>query len=105
MSQTGRLHYAWIVLGVTFLALLAAAGVRSRPSVLIVPLEREFGWDRSTVSLAVSVNILLYGLLGPFAGALYQRAGIRRTTLAALGLLAAGVALSTRPERKVAPAT
>jgi MFS family permease len=99
MPRRPSLHYAWVVLGVTFVALLAAAGVRATPSVLIVPLEREFGWDRSTISLAVSVNILLYGLLGPFAGALYQRAGIRRTTLAALGFLAAGVALSTRVTR------
>jgi MFS family permease len=88
-------HYAWVVLGVTFLTLLAAAGVRATPSVLFVPLEQEFGWTRSTISLAVSVNILLYGLMGPFAGALMQRLGVRRTTLVALGLLAAGVGLAT----------
>ena len=91
-----RPHYAWIVLGVTFLALLAGAGIRATPSVLIVPLEEEFGWTRSTISLAISVNILLYGLMGPFAGALMQRLGLRRTTLAALSLLAVGVALATR---------
>ena len=90
-----RPHYAWVVLGVTFLALLAAAGIRATPSVLIVPLEDEFGWSRSTISFAISINILLYGLMGPFAGALMQRFGIRRTTIAALALLAAGVTLST----------
>ena len=91
-----RVHYAWIVLGVTFLALLAGAGVRATPSVLIVPLEEEFGWARSTISFAISVNILLYGLMGPFAGALMQRLGIRRTTIGALCLLTVGVILSTR---------
>ena len=30
----GRLHYAWIVFGVTFFTLLAAAGIRSTPGVL-----------------------------------------------------------------------
>jgi fucose permease len=64
--------------------------------VLIVPLEQEFGWTRSTISFAISVNIFLYGLMGPFAGGLMQRLGIRRTTLGALTLLAAGVALATR---------
>jgi MFS family permease len=34
--------------------------------------------------------------MGPFAGALMQRLGVRRTTTAALGLLAVGVALATR---------
>jgi MFS family permease len=96
MTMTRRPHYAWIILGVTFLALLAGAGIRATPSVLIVPLEQEFGWSRSTISFAISINIFLYGLMGPFAGALMQRFGIRRTTIAALMLLAAGVALATR---------
>jgi MFS family permease len=94
-----RPHYAWIALGVTFLVLLAGAGIRATPSVLIVPLEEEFGWTRSTISLAISVNILLYGLMGPFAGALMQRLGLRRTTLAALSLLAVGVGLATQVTR------
>ena len=91
-----RPHYAWMILGVTFLALLVGAGIRATPSVLIVPLEDEFGWSRSTISLAISVNIFLYGLMGPFAGGVMQRLGIRRTTLGALALLAIGVALATQ---------
>ena len=92
---TRRLHPAWVALAVTFLVLLAAAAVRATPGVLFLPLEREFHWSRSTVSLAVSVNILLYGLVGPFAGALMQRFGVRRTAIAALTLLATGVSLAT----------
>ncbi|HEX3275825.1 MAG TPA: MFS transporter [Gemmatimonadales bacterium] len=97
--MTRRPHYAWIVLAVTFVALLAGAGIRATPSVLIIPLEQEFGWSRSTISLAISVNIFLYGLMGPFAGGLMQRLGVRRTTMGALLLLAAGVALATRVNR------
>jgi MFS family permease len=95
MKSSRRPHYAWIVLGVTFLALLVGAGIRATPSVLIVPLEEEFGWSRSAISFAISINILLYGLMGPFAAALMQRLGIRRTTIGALALLAVGVTLST----------
>jgi sugar phosphate permease len=84
-----------VVAAVTFLTLLAAAGVRATPGVLFVPLGEEFGWSRSTVSLAVSVNILLYGLTGPFAAGVMIAAGLRRTMLAALVLLAAAVGLST----------
>lgn len=94
-----RPHYAWVVLGVTFLALLAGAGIRATPSVLIVPLEQEFGWSRSTISFAISINIFLYGLMGPFAGGLMQRLGVRRTTIGALALLAVGVALATQVTR------
>ena len=91
----GRWHPAWLALAITFLVLLSAAAVRATPGVLFLPLEHEFHWSRSTVSLAVSVNILLYGLVGPFAGALMQRLGVRRTTIIALTLLATGVSLAT----------
>ncbi len=92
--MTRRIHPAWIVAGVAFLALLGAAGFRSAPSALIVPLEDEFGWTRSELSIAVSVNILLYGLTAPFAAALMERFGIRRVTSVALLAIAAGAALS-----------
>src|ERR671934_2135125 len=95
-----KLHYAWVVAGVTFLTLLIAAGLRATPGVLIVPLETEFGWSRATISFAIGVNIFLYGLIGPFAAAVMDRFGLRRTMLGALALIAAGVALTplmTRP--------
>ena len=74
-----RIHYAWLVAAVTFVVLLAAAGVRSTPSLLMVPLEEEFGWSRALVSAAVAINILLFGLIGPFAASLMDRIGLRRT--------------------------
>jgi sugar phosphate permease len=88
-------HYAWVIAGVTFLTLLITAGIRSTPGILIVPLEHEFGWSRATISLAVSVNLLLYGLMGPFAAAFFDRFGIRRTMVTALLLLAVGVSSTT----------
>ncbi|GAC1632418.1 MAG: MFS transporter [Nevskia sp.] len=91
-----RLHYAWIVAGLIFVCLMASAGIRSAPGVLIVPLEQSFGWSRATVSSAVSIGILLYGLVGPFAAACMQRFGIRRTILGGLSLLLVAVTASTR---------
>ncbi|BAY46214.1 major facilitator transporter [Scytonema sp. HK-05] len=89
------LHYGWLVAGLTFLALLVAAGIRATPSVLIVPLEHEFGWSRATISLAISINLILYGLIGPFAAAVLEQIGIRRTMVFALALLGVGVSLTT----------
>jgi predicted MFS family arabinose efflux permease len=94
MART-RFSYAWIVVATVFLVLLAAAGIRATPSVMIVPLEHEFGWSRTTISFAISVNIALYGLIGPFSAAAMQRFGVRRIVLGALALLATGTALST----------
>jgi sugar phosphate permease len=90
-----HLHYAWIVVAATFLVLLVSAGVRSVPGVLILPLEQDFGWDRATISLAVSINLLLYGLGGPFAAAVMERVGMRRLMATALLLLAVAVGLTT----------
>ncbi len=92
VSKTNRIHYAWIVAGVTFLVLLVAAGVRTAPQVLIKPLEQEFGWTRSSISFAVAVSILWFGLGGPLAGTLVDRFGVRRVMVGGLGLVAAGLA-------------
>jgi hypothetical protein len=75
MRLPAKLHYAWIVAAVTFLLLLLTAAVRAAPGILIVPLENEFHWARSAISFAVGVNLLLYGLIGPFAAALIDRFG------------------------------
>ena len=92
--MTRRIHYAWVVLGLMFLVMLATAGVRATPSVLIVPLEHAFGWSPATISAAISVNIFLFGLVGPFAAALMQTIGLKRTVLIALAVLAVSVTLS-----------
>jgi predicted MFS family arabinose efflux permease len=92
---TPKLHYAWIAAGVTFFTLLAAAGARATPGVILLPFGNEFQWSRATVSSIVSINIFLYGLIGPFAAALYQRFGLRRTMMAAMALLSVGYGLST----------
>ncbi|HVD47468.1 MAG TPA: MFS transporter [Candidatus Limnocylindria bacterium] len=89
-----RIHYAWVVAAVTWLTLLAAAGFRSTPGTLIVPLEHEFGWSRATISLAVSINLLLFGLFAPFAGGLMERFGVRRVVLGALLTVSAGSGLT-----------
>jgi sugar phosphate permease len=90
-----RLHYGWVVVAVTFLVLLIGAGIRATPGVLIVPLEREFGWSDATISSAIAINILLYGLMGPFAVAIIERFGLRRTVCVALSLLTVGVGLTS----------
>jgi len=90
-----KLHYGWIIAATTFLTMLSAAGIRATPGVLIVPLEHSFGWNTATISLAVSINLVLFGLSGPFAAALMQRIGIKRVMIAALLLAGCATALTT----------
>jgi predicted MFS family arabinose efflux permease len=91
-----RPHYAWVVAGTTFIVLLVAAAIRATPGVLIVPLEHDLGWSRTMVSTAVSINLLLYGIAGPFCAAIAERIGVRRMMALAMVLLAGAIALATR---------
>ena len=85
-----------MIAAVSFLTLITAAGFRSTVGVLIVPLQDEFGWSRATISAAVAINLVLYGLGGPFAAGLYDRFGIRRVIVIALATIAISSTLTTQ---------
>ena len=88
------LHWAWVVAPVTFVTLVGSAAFRSVPGVLMDPLHMEFGWSHATIGLAVSVNMVLFGLISPFAAALMDRFGIRPVVTAALLMIALGSGLT-----------
>jgi MFS family permease len=92
-AKSRNLQYAWVVAFVTGLVLLAAAGVRTAPQVLIKPLEAEFGWLRADISLAVAVSILWFGLGAPLSGTLVGRFGLRAIMAVGLLVIAAGLEL------------
>ena len=94
--RSGRLHYAWVVVAVGFLALVMAAGFRSIAGILLVPLHNEFGWSHGTISAAVFVNLICYGLGAPFAAALAEQFGLRRLIVIALATIAASSLLTMR---------
>jgi predicted MFS family arabinose efflux permease len=94
VRMSRRIHPAWLVAVTAFVALVGAAGFRAAPGAMFVPLHDEFGWSTSVMSLAVSVNLLLYGLTAPFAAALMDRFGIRRVTTFALLMVSLGSGLT-----------
>jgi MFS family permease len=83
--------YGWFIVALSFAANLTAAGIRSAPSVLIHPLEDEFGWSRTAIAAAASLNLLLLGLFAPVGGWLIDRIGARRVILGCLSTIAAGL--------------
>jgi cyanate permease len=89
------LHYAWLIVLVTFVTLITTAGFRATPGVLIVPLQQEFGWSRGTISIAISLGLLLFGLTAAFSAALMERFGMRRVMVIALVTIATGASLTT----------
>lgn len=91
----GRVHRAWLVAGVAALAIVAAGAFTTMAGLLVGPLHREFGWSRSSIGLAASVNMVLYGLTAPFAAALMDRFGMRRVVGGALTAVAVGALCTT----------
>jgi sugar phosphate permease len=86
-----KLHYAWVVVGVTFMVLLVAAGMRATSAVMIVPWEEEFGWSRAVISFPIAVQLMMFGLVGPFSAAFVDRFGLRRTMTTCLLLMLIGM--------------
>jgi predicted MFS family arabinose efflux permease len=78
------------VAAVTFLTIIGAAGFRATPGVMMNPLHDEFGWPMGVIGGAVSVNLLLYGLVAPFSAALMERLGVQRVVAGALVLVSIG---------------
>jgi predicted MFS family arabinose efflux permease len=74
---------------------VAAAAFRSTTGALFEPLEAEFGWTRAETSGAVTANLVIYGLVAPFAAVLMERFTLRKVVAAALLLVAAGSGLTT----------
>lgn len=85
-----QVHYGWAVVFATFLVMLVAAAAMGAPGVLIQPLQAEFGWSTSQISVALAVRLVLFGLLGPFAAALINHFGLRPVVVSAMLLIALG---------------
>ena len=94
-----RFFYGWVVVATTFTASLLAAGIRAAPQTFVRPLEADFGWSRGAINAAVSINLVLYGAIGPFAGRFQDRRGPRVVMLVALSLLAVGAGLTSSINR------
>jgi sugar phosphate permease len=88
------IHYGWVVVGVTFLTMLVTAGALGAPGILMVPLEKEFGWNTAEISSALALRFVLFGLMAPFAAVFLNRFGLRRMAVLALVVIISGLAAS-----------
>jgi sugar phosphate permease len=89
-----RLYYGWVVAGATFLVMLATAGAMGAPGVIMLPLEKEFGWSPADISSALALRIALYGLIAPFAAAFINRFGVRPVVTTAVAMICLGLLAS-----------
>ncbi|HZR98158.1 MAG TPA: MFS transporter [Chloroflexota bacterium] len=92
MSSGWRgVHYGWVVLAATFVAVAAAAGIRGSFGVYVKPLEADFGWDRAVISGVAALSLLCFGVAQPLIGRLIDRYGPRGVLAGSLLALGVGV--------------
>lgn len=87
-----KLHYSWIILAVTFTAIIVAGIIRSSAGVFIIPFEQDFGWSRPSISFAFALSLFLYGFSGPFMAAFVEKYGLKRMMLGSMTLLSISLA-------------
>lgn len=100
-AEKKRIHYAWWVVLASGAAVFLSAGIRSAPGVFLLPIEQDIGLDRATVSLAVSLGLLLFGLSAPLAGKLIDKVGSRAVAVAGLVVAGASMLLSALAQNAV----
>lgn len=88
------IHYGWVMVAVTFFTALVSSASVGAPGVFILPLEKEFGWSTTQISSALSIRLLLFGLMAPFAAALMVRFGLRNVVMSALTIITVGLLAS-----------
>ena len=90
MAPRPGLFYGWVVVGVVAVVLATSSGARFAFGVFLRPIAEAHGWERAALSLAITINLVLGGLLQPLAGWLVDRVGAR--LVGALGIALLGLA-------------
>jgi sugar phosphate permease len=90
------IHYAWVVVAITFLTMLTSASALGLPGVLLSPLGKEYGWNTEQISSALALRFVLFGGMAPFSAIFINRFGVRNVICVALLMVASGLALATQ---------
>ncbi|WP_435101162.1 MFS transporter [Arhodomonas sp. AD133] len=97
--MTTTSHFAGArMVTISFLVLMGAFGLNLSAGQFFAPLHDAHGWPLSTLSIAVSVNMLVWGVLQPFLGRLVDRIGPRPVIAASAALMGVAFLLSATIE-------
>ncbi|MBI4527415.1 MAG: MFS transporter [Deltaproteobacteria bacterium] len=88
--------YGWQILIGSFLILVIDGGLRFSFGVLIKPLVSEFSWERGAITLAFTVNMVVFACCQPLAGKLLDRFGPKFVFSVAALLTTIGLMLTSK---------
>ena len=91
------MFYGWIIVAAGYVVQALNGGLLFHAfSAYVLPLQAEFGWNRTLLSSAFALLRMESGLLGPLQGWLIDRLGPRRVMTVGNALFAAGFLLFAR---------
>ncbi|MDP9365290.1 MAG: MFS transporter [Chloroflexota bacterium] len=83
------LGYGWVIVAALTTILTATSGARFLFGVVLKPVSEEFGWDRASLTGAVTVGMVALALCQPLVGLLVDRVGSKRVLVVGTLLLGA----------------
>ena len=81
------MFFGWYIVATCFFIAFLTVGVRNAFGIFVIPMSEEFGWTRTTISLAAALGFLINGITQPFLGHLFDRIGGRRVIVVGLVLI------------------
>jgi sugar phosphate permease len=93
-------HYAWVVLAVSFVAVVLPQGLRIAFGAFVPAWEHDFGTNRAYLAGLSGISFLIYGFGQPVAGRLADRFGGRSVLAAGVVIVGVGaflVSLASSP--------
>lgn len=91
--KAAGLNQGWLVVAVLFFVVLVSAGSRSSFGIFLHPLLEQLESNRAAVSLAYTLNSIVFGVAQPLVGRALDRYGLRAVTLLSAAAMALGFAL------------
>ena len=89
-----KVHYAWIIIGLSVLLYLGGGSITQAFGVVILPLQDEYGWNQGAITLAYGISAIVSALFSPVIGIATDRYGGRPVLFAGVACFFAGTAIS-----------
>ncbi len=89
-----KVHYAWIIIGLSVLLYMAGGSITQAFGVVILPLQDEYGWSQGSITLAYGISAIMSAVLSPVVGIATDRYGGRPVLFVGVACFFIGTAIS-----------
>jgi MFS family permease len=96
MSQSRKLYYGWVIVGVSFITMSLVSPIGTLFRLFYQAFKDQFAWSHASISGIYGLHQFLNGAISPLVGLLIDRYGPRRVMPVGALVLGAGLAASSQ---------